>query len=102
MSTTNCVMNYRPYITTASTTNVISGVPVYGVHDVSATIDFESVHDKIYKEIMQKLSRRPVIAHKCHSCGGTIEMDEEKHIFICPYCGTTYAVGTYMINDRGE
>lgn len=58
-----------------------------------------SKKEEIYEEIIKRLSKRPIIAHKCHNCGGNIEMDEDKHIFICPYCGSTYAIGIHMIND---
>ena len=60
------------------------------------------VKQELYEEFVCSLSKVPVLEHKCNSCGGTIEMDADKHIFVCPYCGTTYAVGTMMINDKGN
>ena len=53
------------------------------------------------KQIIERLSVKPTFKHKCNSCGATLEMDSDKHIFLCKYCGSAYAVGTQMINDRG-
>ena len=57
--------------------------------------------DDIMKQIIERLSVKPTFKHKCNSCGATLEMDSDKHIFLCKYCGSAYAVGTQMINDRG-
>lgn len=59
------------------------------------------IRERLYSEFMDRLSEIPIISHKCNSCGGTVEMDADRHIFVCPYCGTCYAVGTKMINDKG-
>jgi len=61
----------------------------------------DNVKKALFEEFMQSLSEVPVLEHKCNSCGGTIELNANKHIFMCPYCGRTYAIGTTMINDRG-
>lgn len=58
-------------------------------------------YDNIYDYIMKKFSIKPTIEYKCHNCGAVIELDNDKHIFICRYCGSAYAVGTNMINDKG-
>lgn len=47
------------------------------------------------------LAKNPLYQHKCISCGGTVELDYDKAIFICPYCGSHYALNTERINDRG-
>lgn len=62
----------------------------------------DEVKQELYDEFVRSLSKVPVLEHKCSSCGGTIEMDADNHIFICPYCGTTYAIGTMMMNDKGN
>ena len=57
---------------------------------------------KTFKEkLLRELSTSPTFEHKCNNCGGTVEMDAEKHIFKCPYCGSVYAIGTAMVNDEG-
>ena len=76
--------------------------------DSPATVDMsgvsnlelsDDIKEKMFTEFMSKLSRVPTVKHECHSCGGTVEFDADKHIFICPYCGSCYAVGTAMINS---
>ena len=59
----------------------------------------DEIKQELYDEFIHSLSKVPVLEHKCNSCGGIIEMDADKHIFVCPYCGTTYAIGTTMINE---
>lgn len=61
-----------------------------------------SEEDIIIKRVMELLARAPVVEHKCHNCGGTLEIEENKHIFICPYCGSCYAIGTNLVNDKGK
>ena len=53
------------------------------------------------KQLLEKLSRCPTFEHKCHNCGGALEMKVTEHIFRCPYCGSAYAIGTAQVNDRG-
>lgn len=75
--------------------NVISG-------SLNSKFEFtEETYEDIFHRMMEKFNKRPIIEHKCHNCGGIIELDEDKHIFHCPYCNTTYAIGTNMINDKG-
>ena len=49
---------------------------------------------------LEELAAIPTFEHKCNNCGGTVEMDIDNHIFRCPYCGSVYAVGVKMINDK--
>lgn len=56
-------------------------------------------YDDIFQEMMKRFSKKPLIKHQCHSCGATLELEEEKHIFVCKYCGSCYVVGTEMINS---
>ena len=53
------------------------------------------------RKLLDELSKNPLYAHKCQNCGGTVEMDYEKAIFICPYCGSHYALKPHRINDIG-
>lgn len=55
------------------------------------------VKDNIFSEFISRLSQVPVLEHKCNSCGGTLEMNADQHIFKCPYCGSVYAIGTNHI-----
>lgn len=54
----------------------------------------------VLEELLKKLSKAPLYQHKCINCGGTVELDYDKAIFICPYCGSHYALNTSRINER--
>lgn len=58
----------------------------------------QSVKEDLFEEFLQSISKVPVVEHKCNNCGGTIEMDADNHIFVCPYCGSVYAIGTRQVN----
>ena len=62
----------------------------------------ENFKNEILKYITEQFSRKPIVKHECHSCGATLEINSKKHIFVCKYCGSTYAINTNMINDKGE
>lgn len=57
----------------------------------------EPTYDDIFNKLIARLSKAPIVEHKCHNCGGTVELDEDKHIFHCPYCNSVYAIGTNQI-----
>ena len=58
----------------------------------------ESVFDSIFDRIVSALSKSPIMQHRCNNCGATVDWDSEKHIFICPYCNSAYAIGTVHLN----
>lgn len=105
-SINNCVGTLS-YFTDISQDISLENIPTYSniaVGKISADAilgtDFK---DEIYNTILSRLSAKPIIQHKCHNCGGTVELDKNKHIFICPYCDAHYAVGIYCgINDKGD
>lgn len=57
---------------------------------------------EIVKQVKASMAVKPVLEHKCNGCGATVKMDIDNHIFWCEYCGRTYAIGTTMINDKGD
>lgn len=61
----------------------------------------EETYEKIFAKITEKFNKIPTIQHKCHNCGATVEIDMDKHIFICKHCGSVYAIGTAHVNDLG-
>lgn len=79
----------------------INKVTLYDGIQYKISLDKE-IKEQLFEEFLSNMSQIPVLEHKCNSCGGTIEMDANNHIFVCPYCGTTYAIGTAMINDKGD
>lgn len=66
---------------------------------MAAQVD-DCVADEIYQMMVKRLERVPVVKHECHSCGAVLELDADKHIFVCKYCGSCYAIGTQRINAR--
>jgi predicted RNA-binding Zn-ribbon protein involved in translation (DUF1610 family) len=79
----------------------INKVTLYDGIQYKISLDKE-IKEQLFEEFLSNMSQIPVFEHKCNSCGGIIEMDANNHIFVCPYCGTTYAIGTMMINDKGD
>ena len=65
-------------------------------------IGLEHYTKKLLEKIRKEFYSAPIIEHKCQNCGGTVEWKSDKHIFICPYCKSVYALGTEMINDKGD
>lgn len=106
-------MRYQPTITQSTKNGISSGETgaIYinsggawqqlastgGGVSASAKVDM----DEIMEEIQKRMNMVPSMEHKCHNCGGVLEMRADQHIFVCPYCGTAYAIGTVQINDRG-
>lgn len=58
--------------------------------------------EEILKYITEQFAKKPIVKHECHSCGATLEIDAKKHIFVCKYCGSIYAINTSMVNDKGD
>lgn len=47
--------------------------------------------------IIQKMSTHISLVHNCANCGATLNIEENKPVFHCKYCGSTYLVGTAQI-----
>lgn len=56
-------------------------------------------YDEIFEKMIERYNIKPIIHHNCHACGGTLELREDQHIFVCPYCNSVYAVGVNQINS---
>ena len=88
-TTTNSYINDNiiagPYLAAAAT-------------DISSKIGLD--YDDIFKEMAKRFNRTPTVEHKCHNCGGTLEIKPDQGIFKCPYCHSVYAIGTTKINDK--
>lgn len=48
-------------------------------------------------KIWEKLNKTVSMVHNCANCGATLEIKENKPVFHCKYCGSTYLVGTAQI-----
>lgn len=51
--------------------------------------DYSDEINKIWERLNQTVS----MVHNCQSCGATLEVEENKPIIHCKYCGNTYLVG---------
>lgn len=49
-------------------------------------------------ELTNKVNRTVSMVHNCRQCGAKLEIEENKPIFHCKYCGTTYIVGAINVN----
>ena len=75
-----------------------TGMTITGVSSIDRADISESVYDSIFDRIVSELSKAPIMQHRCNNCGATVELDSDKHIFICPYCNSAYAIGTLHLN----
>ena len=81
-------------------TTDILGIPKNHIDNKAITASIpDYVSKSELEDILKRLSQRPMYQHKCVNCGGTVELDYDKAIFICPYCGSHYALNTSRIND---
>ena len=81
--------------------NQIALNPEYYTIEGSYISNQVSLSEKIIEDLIKKLSKNPLYEHKCQNCGGTVELQYDKAIFICPYCGSHYALAPNRINDKG-
>ena len=51
--------------------------------------DYSDEINKIWERLNQTVS----MVHNCQSCGATLEVEENKPIIHCKYCGNAYLVG---------
>lgn len=53
-------------------------------------VDFEKEFSKIWKHLDSKVT----LIHNCSCCGGQLNVEENKPLINCRYCGATYMIGT--------
>ena len=51
------------------------------------------------KEIWNRLNKTVSLVHNCANCGARLEVEENKPIIHCKYCGSTYLVGAVQPNS---
>lgn len=49
------------------------------------------------EKIMNKLNKTISLVHNCANCGAQLNIEENKPVFHCKYCGSTYLIGTAQI-----
>lgn len=72
------------------------------IRDIDYEINLSpNVEEKLFQKFLDKMNEvsfTPTIEHKCHNCGGTLEIKITEHIFKCPFCNSVYAFGTQLVN----
>lgn len=74
-------------------------IDLSGIMKGEVNLDNNIDKESIIRELMDRLSAKPIVQHKCHNCGAQVEFNADKHIFVCPYCSSVYLIGTNMVND---
>lgn len=57
----------------------------------------ENELEKRLKELESKLAKTVSLVHNCANCGATLNIEENKPVIHCKYCGSAYIVGTARI-----
>ena len=82
------------------TQNIATTIPYsttnFRANNTRVTISLE---DQV-KEILDRLTNPKLMRIKCHQCGASIDQIPDNHIVKCPYCRTTYFIGTKMVYDE--
>ena len=99
--------NHVPCITTTKNWSVtLPDAP--NLYNVLTTTDIPSVDYSVntIKEMMKELNelkrrvnRTVALVHNCKCCGASLEVNEDKPIFHCRYCGATYLLGSVQPNS---
>ena len=43
------------------------------------------------------MNKKIFLIHNCTNCGATLNIEENKPVFHCKYCDSTYLIGTAQI-----
>lgn len=70
-----------------------------GHYNVSDTFDeMKKELDNLKANMNRKLN--VTMMHGCRNCGAQLELDIDKPVVHCKYCGQTYVIGTIQLNSR--
>lgn len=64
--------------------------------EASGTV-LENELERRLKELESKLAKTVSLVHNCANCGATLNVEENKPVIHCKYCGSAYIVGTARI-----
>lgn len=84
---------------TFTTTEVSKSLPSYTGFDEITTVGSNHNLEEEIKRIWSRLNRTVSLVHNCKNCGAKLEIDENKPIFHCKYCGSTYLLGAVQPNS---
>lgn len=87
----------------SSFSKFIHGISPIGNEPSPAAIEVidnrSAYEERIIQQVLARFAQVPIVKHTCHGCGATVELDADKHLFMCRYCGSAYAIGTAQINS---
>lgn len=49
------------------------------------------------KDKLKNMNKHISLIHNCANCGATLNIEENKPVFHCKYCGSAYLIGTAQI-----
>lgn len=98
-SATNVSMSVNSGWATIAPTSYINKIAIADTdYEINLSPSVEADLFQKFLNKMQEVSFTPTVEHKCHNCGGTLEIKITEHIFKCPFCNSVYAIGTQLIN----
>ncbi len=53
-------------------------------------VEADGLSETAIKQIKQLFNAKPLVQYSCYSCGATLQLEPENHIFKCKYCGHVY------------
>lgn len=88
-------------LNTLTTMNVNDLPPSVSFSEVpTVTVSGSHNLEEEIKKIWSRLNRTISFVHNCKNCGAKLEIDENKPVFCCKYCGSTYLLGAVQPNSR--
>ena len=90
-------------INSKNDTNIVSTnqrtISSINLNGQSYDINVPSIDAEIQK-IWERLNTQVSLVHNCANCGATLEIEENKPVFHCKYCGSTYIIGPAQLNSH--
>ena len=66
-------------------------------NSITTTSLMPSLQDEI-KKLWDKINNTHIsLVHNCANCGAQLEIEENKPVFHCKYCGSTYIIGPAQV-----
>ena len=82
------------------TTSPIAETTTATIHaDKITSSNGTNVQDEL-KQIWDRLNKTVSLVHNCANCGARLEVEENKPVIHCKYCGSTYLVGSVQLNSH--
>lgn len=81
------------------TPNLYNILTTTDIPSVDSSIDTIKEMMKELNELKRRVNRTVALVHNCKCCGASLEVNEDKPIFHCRYCGATYLLGSVQPNS---